>query len=246
MMSSLSLSPSLSPSLSLPLFCQHLVSWFLTLTFVFFRGNASNRAHAHIETKRREPWLFEDAARDQIKAAVVTRYTLLPYLYTLFKASEDTGAPILRPIFFEFEDEEDSFEEDAIFLFGDKILVAPVLEAGASQVAARLPGRSQGTWWYPMEEAKGRRLAGGKTHNLPVDLDAIPVMVRGGSIVPRRMRPRRTTAAMSNDPFTLLVCLDKSEGASGDLYLDDGKFSRRMASLRDVFSVLTTSVSFDL
>ena len=95
----------------------------------FFPANASpNRAHAHIETKRREPWLFEDAARDQIKAAVVMRYTLLPYLYTLFKASEDTGAPILRPIFFEFEDEEDSFEEDAIFLFGDKILVAPVLE----------------------------------------------------------------------------------------------------------------------
>jgi len=53
-------------------------------------------------------------------------------------------------------------------------------------------------------------------------MESIPVFQRGGSIVPKRMRARRSTVAMEHDPFTLIVALDNQHAASGSLYLDDG------------------------
>ncbi len=53
-------------------------------------------------------------------------------------------------------------------------------------------------------------------------LDAIPVFYRGGAIVPRRERPRRSTQTQARDPFTLVVACDPMFKAEGDLYLDDG------------------------
>ncbi len=53
-------------------------------------------------------------------------------------------------------------------------------------------------------------------------LDAIPLLLRGGSILPIRERVRRASTLMWRDPFTLLITADKKGEASGDLYLDDG------------------------
>ena len=55
-----------------------------------------------------------------------------------------------------------------------------------------------------------------------MDLNSIPSFYRGGHIIPRRERPRRSTATMADDPFTLLVALDFNQQAAGQLYLDDG------------------------
>ena len=49
-----------------------------------------------------------------------------------------------------------------------------------------------------------------------------PVFVRGGFIVPRRERPRRSSTAQAGDPYTLLVALDTTGRAQGHLYEDDG------------------------
>lgn len=50
----------------------------------------------------------------------------------------------------------------------------------------------------------------------------MPVFHRGGSILPYKFRLRRSTTQMADDPFTLIVCLDKHESANGQLYFDDG------------------------
>ena len=55
-----------------------------------------------------------------------------------------------------------------------------------------------------------------------VNMEGIPVYLRGGHIVPRKERARRSTAQMHNDPFTLWIALDSSGSARGDLYVDDG------------------------
>jgi hypothetical protein len=56
----------------------------------FFRG------HAHLETKRREPWLFDEPFTSYIRAAIKIRYSLLPYFYTLFHEAHVTGLPVIR------------------------------------------------------------------------------------------------------------------------------------------------------
>lgn len=45
----------------------------------------ARRGHAHLETKRREPWLFGEETTARIRHAIQTRYSLLPYIYTLFR-----------------------------------------------------------------------------------------------------------------------------------------------------------------
>lgn len=67
--------------------------------YPFFRG------HAHLETPRREPWLFGDEATARIRTAIRQRYALLPYIYTQFRSANVSGAPVLRPLWYEFPDQ---------------------------------------------------------------------------------------------------------------------------------------------
>ncbi len=61
------------------------------------------------------------------------------------------------------------------------------------------------------------------TVNVRVNSDRIPIYQRGGSIVPRKERVRRSSALMHDDPYTLRVALDGDSKASGTLYIDDGQ-----------------------
>jgi len=56
------------------------------------------RAHAHLDTKRREPWLYEENHKNLIREAVRLRYSMLPYWYTLFYHASDSGTPIVRSV----------------------------------------------------------------------------------------------------------------------------------------------------
>jgi mannosyl-oligosaccharide alpha-1,3-glucosidase len=68
-----------------------LVRWYQSGAFYpFFR------AHAHIDTKRREPWLFGEPYTSYIRDALRLRYSLLPAFYTAFHTSSLTGLPIMR------------------------------------------------------------------------------------------------------------------------------------------------------
>ena len=74
-----------------------LVRWNQLGTYYpFFRG------HGHLETKRREPWLFGEDNTRRNRASLRERYALLPYLYTLFWESHTQGTPIMRPLWYEF------------------------------------------------------------------------------------------------------------------------------------------------
>jgi len=54
------------------------------------------RAHAHLDSKRREPWLFGEPYTSQIREAIRTRYSYLPLWYTLFREANIDGMPIIR------------------------------------------------------------------------------------------------------------------------------------------------------
>lgn len=67
-----------------------------------------------------------------------------------------------------------------------------------------------------------RSTSKGKNVAISAALHQIPLLIRGGSIVPTRERPRRSSPLMKKDPFTLRIALDKSSNARGELYIDDG------------------------
>ncbi|PWV01516.1 putative alpha glucosidase II subunit [Trypanosoma cruzi] len=188
------------------------VRWFQAGVFYPFM-----RAHAHLETKRREPWMFGDIATDRIRTALALRYSLLPYLYTQFFVSHKTGSTILRPLFYEFPHDEKLYDEQYTFMFGPALLASPVLHQGATEKNVTVPS---GSIWYSY--ATGEVVHPGVFH-MNLDMDSIPLFIRGGHIVPAKLRMRRNTFSARHDPFTLYVALNEHGNSDGELFVDDGE-----------------------
>ena len=145
------------------------------------------------------------------------RYQLLAYWYTLFHLAEQTGVPTMRPMWVEFADDAKTWAMDKQFMAGPHLLVAPVFTRGATSVGAYFPaGR-----WYDVDD--GTAYDGPKEATLAAPITKVPVFQRGGSVLPRQMRLRRSSAQMLHDPYTLVVAPDASGAAAeGALYLDEG------------------------
>ncbi|KAJ6590144.1 glycoside hydrolase family 31 protein [Mycena vulgaris] len=193
-----------------------LVRWYQVGIF-----NPFLRAHAHIDTKRREPFLLEQPYKGMVKDILRLRYTMLPVWYTAFRETSVTGVPVLRPHYVMFPKDPKGFDlDDQYFIGASGLLVKPITTKGATETTVYLP-EDQVYYDYFSHHAY-RGAAKGKEITVQAALDQIPLFVRGGSIVPTRERPRRSSPLMKLDPFTLRVALGKAGGATGELYLDDG------------------------
>ncbi|KAF7661004.1 hypothetical protein LDENG_00270350 [Lucifuga dentata] len=176
------------------------------------------RAHAHLDTPRREPWLFGPENTALIRTAVRQRYTLLPYWYQLFYHAYLTGEPVMRPLWVEYPQDPATFAIDDEYLIGRDLLVHPVTEEGARGVTAYLPGKEE--VWFDVHTFQKHN--GAQNLYIPVTISSIPVFQRGGSIIPRKLRVRRSSSCMEHDPYTLYVALSLQRTAEGELYMDDG------------------------
>ena len=175
------------------------------------------RCHSHHKSDRREPYLFTGNFGEAIKMAITDRYSLFNYWYTLARHANLSGAPIVRPLWWEFpHDRRFADVEDRVML-GRSLMVLPVFEQFETQKRVDVPFER----WYDFKTLLEKDVKDGITV-CPVSLQTIPVLIRGGSIVPMKTWKRRTTYLMFRDPFTLIVALDANQSASGDLYVDDG------------------------
>jgi alpha 1,3-glucosidase len=192
--------------------------WYQAGSFTpFFRG------HAHLDTKRREPWVFGEPYTGILRKAAMLRYTLLPYWYTTFFHAYDKGLPVMRTMWSEFPNDIHALTLQNQWMVGASLLVVPVTDPGKTSVPAYLP---PGSKWYHLDSLKEEAACSGAGEDggrviLGAPLEHIPVLIRGGSIVPRKMRLRRSSKLMFYDPYTLVVAPDAYGEAFGNLYLDD-------------------------
>ena len=191
-----------------------LARWYQAGAFYpFFRG------HAHIDTRRREPYLAGEPYTGIITRALRLRYALLPAWYTAFHTASVDGTPIIRPHFFEYPSDEAGFATDDQFFIGSTGLLAhPVVTEGAESVNIYLPDSEV---YYDYFDYKGYEGKG--AHNIAAPLDKIPLLMQGGHIIPRKDRPRRSSGLMKFDPYTLVIVISKAGTAVGELYVDDGE-----------------------
>ena len=92
------------------------------MVYPFFRG------HSTKNSKRREPWLYEEKNKNAVKQAIVLRYEMIPYIYTLFYEYTKTNVPILRPLWYILPEKIEVYGVDDQILMGDAILSCPILE----------------------------------------------------------------------------------------------------------------------
>ena len=138
------------------------------------------RAHVTSGVNDQEPWQFGIEVTDVSRAVIEERYRLLPYLYSVFRAAAETGAPVLRPLVYDFQTDPAVGAIDDEAMLGPSLLFAPVLEQGATTRSFYLP---KGRWF---EATSGAIYEGPGTFTLDVVLAALPMFVREGAILPRR------------------------------------------------------------
>ena len=156
------------------------------------------------------------------KNALTTRYSLLPYLYTLFYLAKVNADTVARPLFFEFPGDKATYGpiSETQFMWGPGFRIAPVTQAGKTSVNVYLPkGR-----WYPYQSSFENEKpieSTGQSIVFKAPVDTINTFLRGGNVVPI-LPPKQTTTAMRKEKFTLVAVLDDNNHAHGQLYWDDG------------------------
>jgi len=140
-------------------------------------GAFSSHVRAH-GVPPREPWAFGDDAESMVRQIVELRYRLLPYLWTAARIASETGLPVVRPLLLAWPDDPIAWQVDDEYLFGPDILVAPVMDEGATSRAVYLPA---GTWW---DFWSGAAVAGGRYVTAAAPLDRIPLFIRDGAMIP--------------------------------------------------------------
>jgi alpha-glucosidase len=175
-----------------------------------------SRNHNAINAKDQDPGIWPAVAATT-RETLHIRYTLLPFLYTLMHKAHTEGTPVIRPLFFDFPSDSNTYNIDRQMQWGSAVLFTPVLDQGAVTVRGYFPNARHFSY---SDGAEVATRAGFLTLNAP--LNVIPIHVRGGHILPTQ-QPANSTMWSRSLPMGLLVALDDAQKATGSLFWDDGE-----------------------
>jgi alpha-glucosidase (family GH31 glycosyl hydrolase) len=163
----------------------------------------------------RFPWSHGFDVEANFRTYANLRYRLLPYYYRLAWESYRSGLPIIRPLLLEFPADPRFADMSDQVMLGDSLLLAPVVAGGATQRRIALP---EGTWhdfWSTTS------YAGGGEIEYAAPLDRLPLLVRGGTILP--MGPELPNIPDDHRFDHLFLHIWPPYPAQGLLYDDDGR-----------------------
>ena len=124
-----------------------------------------------------EVWSFGEEVEEILTKYILAREALRPYLRRTMDHVHDVGGPVMRPLFYEFPDDECAWSVSDQYMLGEDLLVAPVLEAGAKNRSVYLPA---GADWRNLND--GLVYDGGQRIVMAAPIDAIPVFARGDAL----------------------------------------------------------------
>jgi alpha-glucosidase (family GH31 glycosyl hydrolase) len=198
-----------------PLFRAHGRTWKLRLPWGWNTGDSGpNEIATSVDAANPDPSELHNPQVEVIcRKFLELRSRLMPYLYSAVREAHQTGVPIVRPLWLHYPAERAAVTRGDQYLWGRDILVAPVVEKGATSRALYLP---DGLWYDFWTEAT---LVGGREVIREVDLATMPLFVRAGAIVP--LGPVRQYTGEPVEALTTIQVYPGGDGAS-TLYEDDG------------------------
>jgi len=167
--------------------------------------------------------VFHDKeTQDILRKFIKLRYKLLPYNYTLAYQNSTTGMPLMRPLFFENDEDINLIDNAKSYLWGDAFLVTPIIDAGVKSVNVSLP---KGIWfdYFTDETQPADKYQGNQIISLATSLNTLPVLVRAGSFIPM-IDDIQSTQDYDSSELTLHYYADSSvKNSTSEMYEDDGK-----------------------
>jgi alpha-glucosidase len=184
------------------------------------------RAHSEKGTPRKELWVDGPAHLKIRRQFIEQRYRLMPYLYALADENARTGAPLMRPLFYEYPDALDGpCQQPTAFLLGDRLLIAPPPELESPQAyQICLPAGRWYDYWTgePAAVTAVPAAVGAPAAQMITAtpaLDRLPVFVRAGAILPGQALVQ-STSETPQGPLSLDVY--PGDDCRGTIYADDG------------------------
>jgi alpha-glucosidase (family GH31 glycosyl hydrolase) len=156
----------------------------------------------------RDPWYYGDAAVTTYKTFAWVRENLLNYIYNAAVTANKSGIPIMRsmPIAFPAESAVAAIRDQ--YMFGEDLLVAPVINEHNSRTIVFPSGMWTNLW-------DGKAISGPTTLKISVPLDQIPVYLRSGAIVQAQLnRNLQFGESMKGNRVTALVVAAPNENAT--------------------------------
>ncbi|WP_187263757.1 glycoside hydrolase family 31 protein [Pontibacter beigongshangensis] len=204
--------------------------------------NPLSRAH-HEGDNAVEPWRFGKEAERISKKAIELKYRLFPYIYTYAREAHDTGVPLMRALLLEYPNDPETFKTDGQYLFGRELLVAPVVEKGATSKRVYLPEGE----WIDFNDGK-TSYKGSRWIDYEAPLEVTPLFVKRGAIIP--MMPvmqyihEQPVYPVSLEIFPAV----QNQQATFALYEDDGETNDYKKSIysKTRFSCATTKEGYDV
>ena len=136
------------------------------------------RNHTALLTADQEPWAFGEPYTRINRQSIELRYRFLPAIYTAFWQCTQTGLPMMRPLFMDWQADERCATLEDQFLFGDYLLAAPVLTPATHERPVYLPAGEWYDWWTD------ERYIGPADVVASAPLDRLPLYVRAGAVIP--------------------------------------------------------------
>ncbi len=188
---------------------------FAAFTPVFRpHGTALEDVDPNVASIESEPVFYPDPYKSIVRRSIQMRYDLLPYNYTLAFQQLKEGKPLTRPMFYYDMEDTNLMKAEDQFMWGDQILVAPVLHKGTTERKLYLP---KGEWYKHQSNAK---VKGGQWITELVDINNIPVYIKAGAFIPTTPGVKNTEAYST---ASLHITYYPAKTASSyTLYDDDG------------------------
>ena len=120
-----------------------------------------------------EVWSFGPEVEKILSKYLFLREGMKPYITGLMEQAHEKGTPVMRPLFYDFPEDQKAWEVEDQYLFGPDVLVKPVTEAGCRSVSVYLPAGADWTNAWT-----GRRYPGGQTVTVDAPLDQIPLFTK--------------------------------------------------------------------
>ena len=198
-----------------PLFRSHGRAWKLRLPWQWNTGDPGPpEIGSYSGAAIPDPSRLHDPQVETIcRRYLELRYRMMPYLYSAVRECTISGLPIIRALWLHFADDPKAVACGDEYLWGKNLLVAPVIEKGATSRPLYLPRGDGHDFWT------GARIEGSREITRPVDLETMPLFVRAGSILPLGPLKQFTSEKITGP---LSVFIYPGADASFLLYEDDG------------------------
>ena len=173
------------------------------------------RNHSAIGNVDQYAWAWGGVIEDLVREAIRLRYRLLPYIYAAFVHASESGAPVQRPLVFDYQYDPTVRDLDDQYLLGGDLLVAPVSGSGVTARQLYLP---PGLWydWYT-----DQAIAGGRYVIAQTPMDRIPLYSRGGAVIPLWPEAPPSTAGYHPSEIELHLFVPEADGRHVSMLQED-------------------------